>query len=298
MMVTIHTWHPRKQKRRVALPVVALVNSILIGTAIASSVFLYQRISTWQVPQQQVVVETVVERKSPSPAAPRLPAVAPKPPVEAIIEPPAIELVDISKPREPKESQPVVEVETIEPVIEIAVDVVSGRQVVDLPGEGATLRIAAIEGVRGAVATSHPSLAAKTEVQFLGDRAVYLSLSSNGEKLKIEVVSTLPQFRSPVSAERVAAVREQATKRHATASQTKAAIMAQIADIDAFLKDGTAKKLSVYNQGEAKKAVLRTQLEVAEIAVNQSKNEIETADRVYRAIVETLPKMRLIVSKN
>jgi len=295
--VEIHTWKPRRAKRRVALPIVALVNSALVVTAAASSAFLYYRFTQQPIAQPQVAVQAAPEPAKPliEPAA--VVAPAPKSTVEPIeVELPPIEPVDISKPRSQAEPPPLEA--KIEPAMIVAVDLSSGRQIVDLPGEGGSLRIDRIEGLPGISAPSHENLSRDVEIQVFADRSVYLSLSSHGSKLKIETFSTLPQFRNPVSAARAADVRDEATKRHATASQTKAALMAQIADIDAWLKDGTAKKLTVYNQGEARKAILRTQLEVAEIAVEQAKTDLESANRVYQAITETLPKMRLIVAKN
>lgn len=303
--VQIQAWKPKRAKRRVALPIVALVNSALVAIGIASSAFIYHRLLT-SPPAQVATLSPSVRPpaidlpavKYPSPAieTPR-----PAAPVEVETEP-AVELppVDISKPqREPRPVAPLLEAIPEAIAATVIVDVSTGRQTFDLPGEGRLHRIARIEGFPGQpiMSPSNGSLTSGVDIQPLSDRAVYLEVSNRSERLSIETKSALPQFDGRLSAERVAKVRDEATKRFEVASMRKAAILAEINAIDAFLKNGQPKKLSVYGQSETQKTILRTNLEVIEIAVDSAREEMEQAKRVYDAIVYHLPKMRIIITE-
>jgi hypothetical protein len=101
-----------------------------------------------------------------------------------------------------------------------------------------------------------------------------------------------------VSIERVTKIRDEATKRFEVASARKAAILGEIGAIETFLRNGQPKKISVYNQGETQKTILQTNLDVVEVAVDQAKTDMLQSDRVYTAISEHLPRMRLVIVRN
>jgi hypothetical protein len=299
--VQIQAWKPKPAKRRVALPIVVLVNSALVATGLVSSAIIYQRLLTSPPAQIASTLPPAIELPTAAPPiVPSLPIprVAPVN-VESSPEP---KPVDISKPQRP-EPRPIATLLEAKPPEAIAatviVDVSEGRQVVELPREGASLRIARIEGFPGRpVVSPSGDLSQPVDIQPLGDRAVYLELSTRGDRLMIETKSALPQFKGRLSADRVAEVRDEATKRFELASKQKAAILTEISAIDAFLKDGQAKKLTVYNQGETRKTVLRTNLEVVEIELSNAKEQMTQAKRVYSAVTSHIPLMRLVIVQN
>lgn len=301
--VQIQAWKPKRAKRRVALPIVALVNAALVATGIASSVFVYHRLLT--SPPVQIVSTSPAAIEQPVVAPPIMPS-RPTPratPVEPIDVEPDSEPIDISKPqrREPRPVAPLLEAKPPETIAAtVIIDVASGRQVVDLPVKSGSLRIARIEGFPGRpiMSPSDGSLTSDVDIQPLSDRVVYLELSTRGDRLSIETKSALPQFNGRLSIDRVAKIRDEAIKRFEIASARKAAILAEINAVDAFLKDGQPKNLNIYNQGETQKTILRTNLEVVEVAVNQAKAGMTQANRAYSAITEHIPRMRLVIVRN
>jgi hypothetical protein len=300
--VQIQAWKPKRAKRRVALPIVVLVNSALVATGLASSAIIYQRLLT--SPPVQIASTLPPATESPTTAPPIVTSL-PIPRVTPVnIEPsPESESIDISKPQraEPRPIAPLLEAKPPEAIAAtVIVDVSEGRQVVELPGEGTSLRITRIEGFPGRpiVSPSDGDLSQNVDIQPLGDRSVYLELSTRGDRLMIETKSALPQFKGRLSADRVAEVRDEATKRFELASKQKAAILTEISVIDAFLKDGQPKKLTVYNQGETRKAILRTNLEVIEIELSNAKEQMTQAKRVYSAVTSHIPLMRLVIVQN
>jgi len=296
--IQIQAWKPKRAKRRVPLPIVAIVNLTLVAIGLASTAFIYHRFTQLAAePRTVATVEAPVVRPIAPvvrPAAPAVVAETPKPKPEPI---------DISKPqrREPRQVAPLLEAKPPESIAAtVIVDVSSGRQVFDLPGEGGLFRIARIEGFPGRPILSpfDGDLSQAVDVQPLTDRTVYLELSTKAGKMMIETKSALPQFSGRLSIDRVAKIRDETTKRFEVASARKAVILGEIEAIESFLKDGRPKKLTVYNRGESQKTILKTNLEVVEIALNQARAEMTQANRVYSAITEHLPRMRLIIVRN
>jgi hypothetical protein len=300
--VQIQAWKPKPAKRRVALPIVVIVNAALVATGLASSAIIYQRLLT--SPPAQIASTLPPTIGLPAAAPPIVPSLPiPRVAPVNVESSPESEPIDISKPQRP-EPRPIALLLEAKPpeaiVATIIVDVSEGRQVAELPGERTSLRIARIEGFPGrpTISPSDGDLSQTVDIQPLGDRAVYLELSTRGDRLMIETKSALPQFKGRLSADRVAEVRNEATKRFELASKQKAAILTEISAIDAFLKDGQAKKLTVYNQGETRKAILRTNLEVIEIELSNAKEQMTQAKRVYSAVTSHIPLMRLVIVQN
>lgn len=306
--IKIQAWNPKRAKRRVSLPLVALVNAVLILTSVASSAFVYQRLNAAGGAQTSVA-ETRPEPATavvpPAVVAPRVDVV---PPAAIVKEPepvpPAIEEL-IEQPEMPKPARQEVAtappVDTpqpkAEPEVIVMVDVANGKQVVDLT-DGGHVEIDRAEGFPGrpAIAPMPGDRANQAVIQPFGDRTIYLLATISGSRLMIEAKSILPQFSGQrLSADRASEAVDQATIALTAAVNQKAAIMAEIARIDGFLKDGVAKTLTVYGRGESQKQILRSQIAIVDMAIERANREIEQARRVHQVIIEQFPKIRLIL---